>query len=180
MARLKLGVYKNYLAFSMFLRAVAICCAMLIGRAGSGITTLMILSMGFLCDGIAVLSLMMSKGIPVKPKDAVLDAKTLFSPTLFLFFSIAGTISGITAYAVTETLISLGKLPLLCAPSFFSYVIIFSQVVSLGGFLVILNMRSRRRALNWAYLIFTLQRNIRDNSRDLLCHINNRVPCLYS
>jgi hypothetical protein len=152
MARLKLGVYKNYLAFSMILRAVAICGSLLFGRSGSGITSLMILFACFFFDAIAVLSLMSSRGIPVKPKEAVSDSKVVFSATLFAFFLIAGIISGIALYAVTEILITVGKLPQTSATAFLMYSLMLSQVVSLGGFLVILNKRSRRVGLNWIYL----------------------------
>lgn len=154
MARLKLGVYKNYLAFSVFLRAVAVCCSLLFGKSGSYITSLMILSMGFVCDAIAVVSLMMLKGIPFKPKEVASDAKVMFSPTLFLFFSIAGVVSGIAIFAMTEILMNLGKLSMISASLFLSYSITFSQVISLGGFLVILNKRSRQSTLNWGYFLF--------------------------
>ncbi len=156
MARLKLGMYKNYLAFSMLLRTVAVCCSLLIGKSGTNLTSINILSMGFVCDAIALISFMMSKGIPVKPKEAAWESKVMFSSTLFLFFLIAGAVSGVAIFATTEVLLSLEKLQLITSSMFLSCSIVFSQVVSLGGFLVLLNKRCRRRTLNWFYLLILI------------------------
>ena len=155
-ARLKLGVYKNYLAYSMFLRFLAVCCSVFGGFSGSGLTSISILTVGFLFDAIAVISFMMSKGIPVKPKEAAFDAKVLFSPTLFLIFSVAGAITGISNFAITEILIKLGKLSVQQSSMFLVYSLAVSQIVALGAFLVILNKRTRRRSLNFTYLMFFL------------------------
>ncbi len=155
MARLKLGVYKNYLAFSMFLRAVALICALLIGKSGANLTSIMILSTGFICDAIAVVSIMKSKGIPVNPKEAALDAKVMYSSTLYWCFSVAGAISGVAVFAITEALITVGKIQT-TSSVFLIYSVLLAQIISLGAFLVILNKRSRRRSLNLTYLLFSI------------------------
>ena len=152
-ARLKLGVYRNYLAFSMLLRSVAICCSLLFGKSGSNISSVAIIFSGIICDAIAMIALMTSKGIPVRPQEAASDAKLMFSSTLFLLFSIIGALSGIAIFVITEVLIALGKIPLQCSSMFICYAIVLSQIASLGGFLVILNKRTRRKALNWAYVL---------------------------
>ena len=155
-ARLKLGVYKNYLAYSMFLRFLAVCCSVFGGKSGSGLTSISILAVGFLFDAIAVLTFMMSKGIPVKPKEAAFDAKVLFSPTLFFVFSVAGAIVGVANFAATEIWINLGKLSVSQSSMFLIYSLAVSQIVALGAFLVVLNKRTRRRSLNFTYILFLL------------------------
>ena len=140
----------------MFLRFLAVCCSVFGGFSGSGLTSISILTVGFMFDAIAVISFMMSKGIPVKPKEAAFDAKVLFSPTLFLIFSVAGAITGISNFAITEILIKLGKLSAQQSSMFLVYSLAVSQIVALGAFLVILNKRTRRRSLNFAYLMFFL------------------------
>ena len=156
MARLKLGVYKNYLAYSMFLRFLAVCCSVFGGRSGSGLTSIAILVVGFLFDAVSVVSFMMSKGIPVKPKDAATDAKVLFSSTLYFIFSVAGAIIGVANFALAEILVKVGKLSVSQSSMFLIYSLAVSQIVALGAFLVILNKRTRRRSLNFTYILFLL------------------------
>ena len=179
-ARLKLGVFKNYLAFSVFFRAVSVCCSLLFGKSGTYITSLMILSMGFVCDAIAVSSFIRSKGTQFKPKEVSTDTKVMFSPTLLLFFSMAGVISGLALFAMTETILNIGKLSIQAASVFLYYSAIFAQLTSLGGFLAILNNRSRKSDFNWLYWTFVilaivylvLQNYISDNLYNYLSVFN--------
>ena len=152
MARLKLGVYKNYLAFSTFFRIAAVCGSLMLGNSGYYLNSLMILILGFLCDSVALLSLMASKGIPVNPKAAVADSKMMFSPSLFAFFSAAGLLSGALALITCELSPMIANLPAAATASMLTLTGIVTQIFAIGGFLIILNKHSRRAAFNWFYI----------------------------
>lgn len=155
-ARLKLGVYKNYLAFSMFFRIMAVCSSLMFGKSGIHLTSILVLFMGFLCDSVALISIMQSKGVPVTPKSAATDAKILHSTSFLAFFSIAGAISGIVLFALTEVLIKSGNLPIAVSSCFLTYTTVLSLLFSLVVFLQILNRNSRVEAFNWCYIIILL------------------------
>ncbi len=152
-ARLKLGIYKNYLSYSMFMRIVAVCFPLILGRSAMTMSTIMILLSGFLCDAAALFSLMFARGIPVKPQNAAADANKLFSTALFVSFAIAGSLASATSMITVELLLSVGRLTSSSAPQFIMYSLIVSQISALGAFLVILNKRSKRKGVNWFYLL---------------------------
>ena len=152
MARLKLGVYKNYLAYSMFYRVAAVCGALMFGECGKYLSSVMILTLGFLCDSIALLAVMASKGIPVNPSDAVSDSKVMFSSSLFTFLSVAGLLSGAATYGISEFSPIWAGISVASTASMLTLSGIFSQIFALGGFLIILNKRSNKPAVNWFYL----------------------------
>lgn len=151
-ARLKLGIYKNYLSFSMFARIIAVCVPLMLGKSALMMSTVMILLSGFLCDAAALFSLMFARGIPVKPQNAASDANKLFSAALFVSFAIAGSLTSAASLLTVGMLLSVGKLTATSAPLFVLYSVIVSQISALGAFLIILNKRSKRKGGNWFYL----------------------------
>lgn len=154
-ARLKLGIYRNYLSFSMFVRIVAVCLPLILGKTALMMSTLMILLSGFVCDAVALVSLMMASGIPVKPKNAASDANKLFSSALFISFAIAGAITASVVLLITDVLLATGKLTSLVAPGFVMHSINAAQIFATGALLLILNKRSKRKKINWCYLLCT-------------------------
>ena len=153
MARLKLGIYKNYLAFTMLLRVVSVSLALLSANFDLLLSTTMILVSGLLCDILALLSISCSKGVPVKPRNTAADTKILLSPALMISFAFAGVTAAISIWVLSKILLNVGILSALSAPLFVMYSIISMEISALGGFLLMLFMRSRRRSFNYCYTI---------------------------
>jgi hypothetical protein len=153
MARLKLGVYRNYLAFSTFFRIAAVCGALMFSTSGKYLSSVMVLIMGFLCDAVALFSIMASKGIPVNPKVAVADSKQMFSPSLCTSFAVIGFISGIVALVTSELAPRFSILPVASTASMLTLSAIVSQIVAIGGFLIVLNKHSKRATHNFFYIV---------------------------
>lgn len=152
MSFLKLGVYRNYLIFSLFMRVFCVCLPMLFANAVVSMSSTMILFSGFFCDYLALLAVMYSNGLPVRPKDTVEDAKRLFSPSLYVLYACSAMISAGTALFMDVKLTSSGLLTPEAAPWFMMYALIAANMLSLGGLLPVMMKKARRFTFNFVYL----------------------------
>ena len=152
-ARLKLGVYKNYLFFSSFVRITSVSIPMLLGKNSYLMTTLMVLLSGFICDYLALLVIMHTKRIAVRPKDTLSEAKKLFSPSLALFSAVGAFCSSLASLVICRILVSLNKLTHTAAPTFIMISCIVILLISCGGFVVVLKKRTRSGGINFTYYL---------------------------
>lgn len=152
-ARLKLGIYKNYLAFSMLLRIVAVCFPLISGKTDLLMSTVMILLTGFLGDAAALFSIMTAHGIPVSPTSAATEASKLFSSSLFVSFGIAGAVSSAAVLITANALISVGRLIPNAGALFIAFGAAFAQIAALGACISMLSKSSIEMRFNWAYLL---------------------------
>lgn len=151
MARLKLGVYKNYLIYSSFVRITAIGVPMLLGKTGYLMTSLMVLLSGFVCDYLALFVVMHTKQTTVRPRNSVSDAKRLFSSSLAVFSAVGAFVASLSAFLACSILVAAGKMPLSDAPSFMMCSSIAVQWLALGGFLAVLKKHTRSEGINLFY-----------------------------
>lgn len=155
-ARLKLGVYKNYLLYSSFVRITAVAIPMLIGKASYLMTALMVLLTGFICDYLALLVIMHTKRIAVRPKSILSESKRLFSPSLALFSVAAAFLSALTAVVICGILVSTNKLSVTAAPTFIMISCIAVQYLALGGFITVLSKHTRPGGINFLYYLILI------------------------
>ncbi len=152
MAYLKLGVYRNYLLLSLFMRAFAVCLPLLIGNPALVMTSVMILFSGFLTDYAALFGIMCAGGLPVRPSDTAEEAGKLFSHSLIYVYAFSALISSGAAVLISNRLITSGMLAVSAAPWFIMYSLIFADLLSLGAFLIILMKRARRFSFNYVFI----------------------------
>ncbi|MGM9642381.1 MAG: hypothetical protein ACI3XI_04145 [Eubacteriales bacterium] len=151
MSYLKLGVYRNYLIFSLFMRVFCVCLPMLFDNSVASMSSTMILFSGFFCDYMALLAIMYSNGLPVRPKDTVDDAKRLFSPSLYVLYACSAAVAAGAAFLLASKSVASGLLTPESSPWFMMYALIAANMFSLGGLLPLLMKRARRFAFNVVY-----------------------------
>lgn len=155
-ARLKLGVYKNYLIYSSFVRITSVAIPMLIGKASYLMTALMILLSGFVCDYLALFIIMYTKRIAVRPKSILSESKRMFSPSLAICSAVGAFVAALTSSVICRILVSTNQLPLEAAPTYMMISCMAVQFLALGGFLVILKKHTRSGGINLLYYLIII------------------------
>ncbi len=156
MSYLKLGVYRNYLIFSLLIRVICVCVPILFDFPAPSMSSAMIIIGSFMCDYLALLAFMYSNGLPVRPKDTVDDAKRLFSRSLYAIYALFAAFSAGSILFIAFKLFESGMLTPESSPWFVMYAFIASSVASVGALSVVLMKRARRFAFNFAYTLEVL------------------------
>ncbi len=156
MAWLKLGIYRNYLLFSLFLRLTCVGSVMVFGDAHMTLSSVMILFAGFLTDYIALFSVMYAKSIPVRTSETAENAERLYSHSLIYLWALSALSSSVSAVIIANHLISINRMALLAGKWFVFCSLIAASVISLGAFLLILTKQARKFAFNYVYMTVVL------------------------
>ena len=156
MAFLKLGIYKNYLVFSSVMRILTVCIPLITGHVNNVLTPISLLICGFFCDFAALLSIAYSKGIPVKARNTVSETRKLFYPSTSFLCAFCSLIQSIIVLCTIGYLTKTGVMAGSDASLFVSVFIIVTQIMALGGFLLILHGRTRSHRFNFCYFTILL------------------------
>ncbi len=153
MANLKIGIYRNYLFLSVFIRMLTVVLPIVFDITTISMTSVMILLSGFISDFLAIIAVMQCKGLPVSPQETARDTAILYSKQiLILYAALAFIISGVSSFMTNEMYIS-GILTVSNAPIFLMISTMFSNMLSLGALLIILMKHSRKFSFNFAFVI---------------------------
>ncbi len=153
MSFLKLGVFKNYLVFSAFLRIFTIALPLLFGYFSNVISTNALLICGFFTDFAALFSIAYFQGIPVNAKNALTETKKLFYLSSSLISAFCALISSVIILCTMGCLVRT-EVFLVNDAGFVTSVFLFiTSVISIAGFLLILRGRTRNHKINVCYMV---------------------------
>jgi hypothetical protein len=156
MSFLKLGIFKNYLVFSSLLRIFTVILPLLCGFTYSLISPVGVLICGFFCDFAALLSIVSYKAVPAKAKNAIAETNKLFSLSSSLVTSFCALIVSCILLCTTGCLVKSGAILQINASYLISIFVIVSSIGSLGGFLLILQGRTRSYKLDICFVVVIL------------------------
>lgn len=153
MAFLKLGVFKNYLVFSAFLRIFTIGLPLLFGYSSNIVSANALLLCGFFSDFAALFSIAYFCGVPVNAKNALAETKKLFYLSSSLISVFCALISSVLILCTMGYLVRTDVLSFKNASTVISIFLLVTSVISILGFLLILRSKTRDHKINICYMV---------------------------
>lgn len=153
---LKLGIFKNYLVFASLLRIFTVALPILFGYSAYLIPPTYLLLCGFMSDFAALLSISYYKGVPVKAQNAIAETNKLFGLSASLVSTFCALIVSVAILCTSGYLVKTEVITQSSANLLISLFVIVAEIASIGGFLLILQGRTRSHKIDVCYLIILM------------------------
>ena len=153
LARLKINIFKNYLTFATVFRISFVFLTLFAGASPKPMTALMILLSGLISDAAALLVIITARGTPCNRPEFMKGKQTFIC-------AIVGILVSFVSFITTVILLEINIIDIANVRIFEFYLMIMTQMLALGAFLMILKIRTVKFKFNIAYIsviiVFTI------------------------